>query len=375
MSMKMVDICLPPQCASLHCTVLNASNLKLISCFEELATYSHFKNIFDVALLIMSRFHHSNSERKNGYIALQTAMPSKSRCNYQTALMTLVGGFCIVGGMICAALSTDIYHEKLRGNLIGGREREMVIFGHLHIAKTAGTTINGKLAFDFERVCGHKGYSYDAYGANERHKKAGGGDNEIVNDSFTKLYAEHNRLRVNLNIMNEIGFEDCDWISHEIEWEFWPDLVSKFQPHNLSVELHVPCREPLDHLMSMVNYSGERFNCTATNLQQEVHRMILRPRRFSKKLEEVDGLTLRCFNPMPPQRYIEYMEDILQRKRIGGEFVHRSTNSKRNKSNECIWSKENEKVKEQVRGVMQKIDYFSWCTECLDSDRNLFKVA
>ena len=250
----------------------------------------------------------------------------------------------------------------------------MVIFGHLHMAKTAGTTINGKLAFDFERVCGHKGYSYDAYGANERHKEAGGGSNEMVKDSITKLHGGFNRLRVPPYIMNEIGLEDCDWISYETQWTIWPDLVNKFQAHNLTVELHVPCREPLDHLMSMVNYRGDRFNCTASNLHHEVQRMMRwwEVNRFSKKLEEVDGLTLRCFDPMPPKRYIEYMEDILQKKRIGGEFEHRSTNTKRNKSNECIWSEENENVREQVRDVMQEMEYFSWCTECLDSDRNLY---
>ena len=40
------------------------------------------------------------------------------------------------------------------------------IFGLLHMAKTAGTTINGQLANQFERVCGNKGWSYDAYQAN-----------------------------------------------------------------------------------------------------------------------------------------------------------------------------------------------------------------
>ncbi len=31
------------------------------------------------------------------------------------------------------------------------------IIGHLHMAKTAGTEINGELAAHYERVCGHKG--------------------------------------------------------------------------------------------------------------------------------------------------------------------------------------------------------------------------
>lgn len=47
-----------------------------------------------------------------------------------------------------------------------------VLYGHVHIAKTAGTTLNGELAMHFERVCGQKGYSFDAISTNERAKKA-----------------------------------------------------------------------------------------------------------------------------------------------------------------------------------------------------------
>ena len=47
-----------------------------------------------------------------------------------------------------------------------------VIYGHIHMAKTGGTSlVNGVLANKFERVCGHKGFSYNAYQANERFKK------------------------------------------------------------------------------------------------------------------------------------------------------------------------------------------------------------
>ena len=42
------------------------------------------------------------------------------------------------------------------------------VVGHVHVAKTAGTSLNGLLASRYERVCGHKGYSYDSYGANLR---------------------------------------------------------------------------------------------------------------------------------------------------------------------------------------------------------------
>jgi hypothetical protein len=38
------------------------------------------------------------------------------------------------------------------------------IYGHLCMARMAGTEFNGRLASPFEQVCGNKGYSYyDAY--------------------------------------------------------------------------------------------------------------------------------------------------------------------------------------------------------------------
>ena len=46
-----------------------------------------------------------------------------------------------------------------------------MIYGHVHIAKTGGTTINGILANGFEGVCGNKENSYNAYVVNEELKK------------------------------------------------------------------------------------------------------------------------------------------------------------------------------------------------------------
>ncbi len=44
----------------------------------------------------------------------------------------------------------------IRSNVTGYIPYEK-IFGHVHIAKSAGTEINGELAAHYERVCGHKG--------------------------------------------------------------------------------------------------------------------------------------------------------------------------------------------------------------------------
>jgi len=70
-----------------------------------------------------------------------------------------------------------------------------------------GATI-GIMANKFERVCGHKGYSYDAIQDNEEAKLivASGGTPEPVG-----------RSRVFDPTMNAIGFDDCDYVSHETQ--------------------------------------------------------------------------------------------------------------------------------------------------------------
>ena len=102
------------------------------------------------------------------------------------------------------------------------------LFGHVHMAKTAGTSINGIAANKFERVCGHKGYSYDAFHDNVKAANiaARGG-----------IPHPDGRSRVVATTMDEIGYEDCDWISNEIEHR-WCKYVYKilftswFVPHH-----------------------------------------------------------------------------------------------------------------------------------------------
>jgi len=71
-----------------------------------------------------------------------------------------------------------------------------ILYGHVHVAKTGGTSLNGIFANTFERVCGQKGYSYDAFQDNERAKmKVKKGQN----------IRSEGRSRVFLPIMQEIG--------------------------------------------------------------------------------------------------------------------------------------------------------------------------
>ena len=48
-------------------------------------------------------------------------------------------------------------------------EQEAMVYVHIHMAKTGGSYVNGALALNYERACGEKGNSYDAYQANRRY--------------------------------------------------------------------------------------------------------------------------------------------------------------------------------------------------------------
>ena len=87
-----------------------------------------------------------------------------------------------------------------------------LIYGHIHVAKTGGTELNGLLASRYERVCGNKGYSYDFYGVN----KANLGESHY-HDKKRKT----TRGKVSFEEMADIGYEDCDYVSQEATWTFW----------------------------------------------------------------------------------------------------------------------------------------------------------
>ena len=98
----------------------------------------------------------------------------------------------------------------------------------LEHSQTFCSRINGIAANKFERVCGHKGYSYDAFHDNVKAANiaARGG-----------IPHPDGRSRVVATTMDEIGYEDCDWISNEIEHR-WCKYVYKilftswFVPHH-----------------------------------------------------------------------------------------------------------------------------------------------
>ena len=103
----------------------------------------------------------------------------------------------------------------------------------LLMTQTAGTSINGIAANKFERVCGHKGYSFGAFHDNEKAA-------ELVANGGTPTPKDLSWSRVMEPTMEDIGYEDCDYVSNEINYNWckythkrvgfvlWSGLSAKF---------------------------------------------------------------------------------------------------------------------------------------------------
>lgn len=270
---------------------------------------------------------------------------------------------------------------------------DTVIYGHIHMAKTAGTDINGKLALRYERVCGHKGYSYDAFKTNERNeawtkqypnktlRENGGYD-----DSMTVFKPKYNRGRVPNNIMDEIGYHDCDWISNEKGFKFWQEVATEISP--VPLELHVPCRDPIDYILSMCNHRHQQFMCNIKEdgIPAEAEKCLSFMNRFDDQLDITTNaaaatsntittrkVSMKCFNPIPIDPYLEYMGTKLQPKRLVRSYVHRTTNTPRHKDQECLRFEKNGHLRDQLKQYLaQNIPIFRFCHKCVGSKDDLF---
>ena len=87
---------------------------------------------------------------------------------------------------------------------------------------------------------------------------------------------------------------------------------------HLPVELHIPCRAPLDHLMSILNYVKKQFNCDNTWKEQIDWILTNGPGndRFSMNLLKIPNVNVKCIpyeniikgqyfdSTLPPARWV-----------------------------------------------------------------------
>jgi len=253
--------------------------------------------------------------------------------------------------------------NKQQGNHTSFYTHPPAIIGHVHIAKTGGTYINSLLANKYERVCGHKGYTYDAYQVNEGFKKG----------QMPLRGRHYGRSRVHRDVMNDIGYENCDYVSHEIDWRFWNRTFAGGNLHGVPVELHVPCRDPIDHLMSQCNHGRRFINCGADSdeaLFNSVRACLVffgnDKNRFHRNL--LQDFSTKCYDFANQfTSYTDYMSGYLQKRRFESTpFVKRETNAPRNKTNECIWSRPDLQEK-TVKYLKENVHYYEFCDQCIGS--------
>lgn len=233
-----------------------------------------------------------------------------------------------------------------------------VIYGHVHIAKTGGTSLNGMLANRFERVCGNKGNSFNAYVTNkeEKHKTEIG--------QVAKSTDVRNSPKLN-------GFEDCDYVSMETNWKFW---LKDERFHSIPRELHVPCRDPIDHLLSQCHFKGEYLKCDASS-DEEFFRsiddcVIDMNLRFDTAL--LDKCDVHCFDFNNQfTTYVEYMADKLQPRRlVSSPFERRYSDTPRNKTEECIWVSPKLMEKAEMY-LLETFNYYQFCGSCIGSEKEI----
>jgi hypothetical protein len=122
--------------------------------------------------------------------------------------------------------------------------------------------------------------------------------------------------------------------------------------------------------MPSCNSKRKRFDCKAADLGKEIERCIVLKQRFSPQLVKQPNISLKCFDPVSPHNYIEYMGHKLQRKRMESDYVHRGSNRPRDKQQECIWDSPD--VSSAVEAILlSKYAYYRFCDQYLGSENDI----
>jgi len=227
-------------------------------------------------------------------------------------------------------------------------------FHHIHIAKTAGTTMNKRLARRYYGVCGNKFTSCIEpleHPKDDRAPEFGYGDQEHKDWSFDS--------------MAKIGFHDCTLVSHERDWKAWGEQVlpdHKFHANATKVML-LPCRDPLEHFFSQCNYNhhnATKIFANVTSCEEGINECgLVFPNRFNiKMIQSWDKVVL--FKHSAIDSVFSLLDNhIPVRKFLLESKFDPSTNAKRKPENEKL-SKICSKEK-LVEALRKKWGYYNFC--------------
>ena len=114
--------------------------------------------------------------------------------------------------------------------------------------------------------------------------------------------------------------DSCDYVSSEMGAQFWFHRAAWSHHMDTELELHVPCKDPLQLLMSNCYYPearGPEFRCdgnfaTQSGVEKQIDdclpRNRIRMRFISKLIKEAPkrNITVKCFNEK--HTFVEYIE-------------------------------------------------------------------
>jgi hypothetical protein len=253
------------------------------------------------------------------------------------------------------------------------------IYGHIHIAKTGGTFVNEALANKYRGVCGNKGHSLYYYYVNQ-----------MMSDAKANITEIHLMKRDIHGHQKQWGFEECDYISREDSYTSWNQSFPGGELHGVPIELHVPCRDAVEHIMSLCSWNEFQFNCDNITDEKLFRAIDVDCRVFTDRFNLIlsKNFDIKCFDSKRVTEYIEYMSNhLLPRRFVSEPFIYTEpANWKmidrgnhvyhRNKSNECIWSRPDllQKVGEHLlSGDGKAHHYYQFCNKCLGSENDLLE--
>ena len=126
-----------------------------------------------VALMALGVTHNAVTDLRSTFLATLTKCSEYDSSNEAFAVTDLRS--TSLAASTSAANTTRAEAQRSSSSneatVINGYVRSPVIYGHIHMAKTAGTSLTGEFAAKYERVCGHKGYSHDSFQTNKRRRQ------------------------------------------------------------------------------------------------------------------------------------------------------------------------------------------------------------
>ena len=253
---------------------------------------------------------------------------------------------------------------------------DSIIYGHVHIAKTAGSGLLNILAYKYERVCSNK--------ANSILLRQSKSDREENCYGFGTSWDHRRDFKTRL--------DECDYVSIERSSSFW----TKQSWSNRHLELHVPCKDPLELLMSSCFHGPKPsgFDCSdkATLDIEQIGKQVKKclkvvekdgiSRRIDFRFDEPflisalkHNINVKCYNTdLTFGSYLSYMDQRLtcRNSTFPTNTMCQTKFSGRNRTSECIW--QNEALKTQVKKyLLENHFYFAYCKKCLGSSEDLFQ--